>query len=147
MKFSWGKAIFAAYGFFILGVIAMVSISLTKSVDLVAPNYYDKAISYQEEIDRITNANKLKEPIRFDISGTSIVLNFPNNSPASVINGEIVFFRPSDSRKDFRVNVETDNKFAQVIDISNLDGGLWKIKIFWNMDGIDYLSNYNFMKP
>jgi len=147
MKLNWGKGIFLAYAAFIIAVIVMVSISLIKDTDLVAPNYYDKEIKYQEEIDKIINTNILKEQVKFQIFESKIVISFPSNSPQSEIRGEINFYRPSDSRKDFKVKLETDTEFKQALDINGIDKGLWKIKIFWNMDGIDYLSTTNFVKP
>ncbi|HJY62939.1 MAG TPA: FixH family protein [Ignavibacteria bacterium] len=146
MKFNWGQGLVIANAVFTAGVFIMVSISISKDVDLVTPNYYDKEIKYQEEINRINNTNKLITPVNFEINESTIVISFPNNTPQSVINGEILFYRPSGSKKDFIVKAETDINFKQSINISSIEKGLWKIKIMWSMDGIDYLSETSFIK-
>jgi hypothetical protein len=146
IKFSWGKGIFIAYAGFAIAVIIMVTISMTKNVDLVAPNYYEKEIKYQGEIDRINNTNRLKEQVKFEISEPILILSFPANSISSVITGDVVFYRPSDSKKDFKVNIKSDKQFRHSIDLSGIEKGLWKIKVIWNMDGTDYLSTSIYMK-
>lgn len=146
MKISWGKGLALAYGGFVILVLAMVGITITKNVDLVTSNYYDKEIKYQEEIDKINNTSRLKEQVKFDLGETSLLISFPALSAGSVIKGEVNFYRPSDSKKDFKVPIETDKDFKQVFDISNIEKGLWKVKVNWNMDGMEYLSNNTFVK-
>ena len=146
MNLNWGKGLFLAYGIFIIAVIIMVTISMTRKTDLVATNYYEKEIKYQEEIDRINNTNKLKEQVKFEINESTIVTSFPFNSTQSEITGEVNFYRPSDSKKDFSLKVDAGKDFKQTIDLSSIDKGLWKIKVFWNMDSKDYLSTTNFIK-
>lgn len=147
MKFSWGKGIFVVYGLFITGVIIMVSISISRNVDLVVGDYYDKEIRYQEEIDRINNTSELKVQVGFELIESNLIISFPANSPRSQIQGEIYFYRPSDSKKDFRVDIQPGSDFRQKIDLENAVSGLWKVKINWSMDGLNYLSTHNFLKP
>ena len=146
MKFSWGKGIILAYTGFIVLVLTIVGITITKDVDLVTPNYYEKEIKYQEDIDKINNTGRLKEQVVFEVSGSSLNVNFPSPVSSPVIKGEVNFYRPSDSKKDFKVQIETDKDFRQSFDISKIEKGLWKVKVNWNMDGTDYLSNSMFVK-
>jgi len=146
MKISWGKGLALAYAGFVILVLTMVGITITKDVDLVTPNYYDKEIKYQEEIDKINNTLRLKDQVKFDLSVTAFMVSFPALSASSVIKGEVNFYRPSDSKKDFKVPIETDKEFKQVFDVSKIEKGLWKVKVNWNMDGIEYLSNNAFVK-
>lgn len=146
MNFSWGKGLVIAYAVFMAGIAVMISISVSKDVDLVAPNYYEKEIKYQQEIDRINNTNKLPKRVEFVINGDILLINYPAGSTRSVITGEIIFYRPSDSKKDFSLKVEPGNDFIQDINIAFLEKGLWKIKLMWNMDGINYLDMNSFVK-
>lgn len=146
MKFSWGKGLLVSYIVFIIIVLTMVGITITKDVDLVTPNYYEKEIKYQEEINKINNTNRLKDTVKFEISETALLIRFPVISESSVIKGEVIFYRPSDSKKDFKVNVEPDKEHIQIFDITNIEKGLWKVKVNWSMDGTDYLSNSMFVK-
>lgn len=146
MKLSWGKGIILAYTGFVLLVLVMVGITITKDVDLVTPNYYDKEIRYQEEIDKINNTGKLKEQVQFTIDKSNLAISFPAITAGSVIKGEVNFYRPSDSKKDFKIPIETGRDFKQSFDISKIEKGLWKVKVNWNMDGINYLSDNTFVK-
>jgi len=146
LKFSWGKGLVVSYIIFMVIVLTMVGITITKDIDLVSPNYYEKEIKYQEEINKINNTTMLKDTIKFELTETSILVRFPAILENSVIKGEVNFYRPSDSKKDFKVQIAADNEFKQVFDISKIDKGLWKVKVNWNMDGIDYLNNTVFVK-
>jgi len=146
MKFNWGKGIILACAVFVAGILAMVAITMTKNVDLVTPNYYEKEIKYQDEINRLNNANNLKDSVKFFVSESAIVINFPAINENSKIAGEIFFYRPSDSKKDFKVQVSTGKDFQQSIDIGMIDKGLWKVKVSWNRNGVDYLNNTTFIK-
>jgi len=146
MKFNWGNGLVLAYGAFTSVIIIMVSISISKDVDLVAPDYYNKEIKYQEEINRINNTNKLPNSVKFEVSENEINIAFPVNSLSSVIKGEILFYKPSDSKKDFKVNFGEEKNFNVNVNTHSLDKGLWKIKILWNMDGVEYLSESTFFR-
>jgi hypothetical protein len=142
MKFNWGKGIIIACAVFIAGILAMVAISMTKNIDLVTPNYYEKEIKYQEEISKINNTNNLKDSVKIDIGESLMLVRFPAVSEKSIIKGEIIFYRPSDSKKDFKVPIEADKNFETAIDISSIEKGLWKVKMNWNMDGVDFEQHY-----
>ncbi|HEY3252042.1 MAG TPA: FixH family protein [Ignavibacteria bacterium] len=146
MKFNWGKGIILACGIFITMILVMVAITMTKNVDLVSPNYYEKEIKYQEEINKLKNTNNLKNQVKFFVAESEIVISFPSLSENSKIGGEIFFYRPSDLKKDFKMQVSPGKDFQQAIDISKIEKGLWKVKMNWNMDGIDYLNNTTFIK-
>ncbi|MCI0448887.1 MAG: FixH family protein [Chlorobi bacterium] len=138
MKFSWGKGIILAYLLFMSGVFIMVSISMTKDIELVTQNYYDKEIKYQKQIDKINNTNRLKEQVKIDAGEAGILISFPKVK--GQIKGEISFYRPSDSKKDFSVPVELTSNLTQSLTTESMQKGLWKIQISWNANGIDYYN-------
>ncbi len=61
---SWGKGIILVFVIFILGIGIMVYKSMTKNIDLVTSNYYEKELKYQEQIDKINNSNRLEEKLK-----------------------------------------------------------------------------------
>jgi hypothetical protein len=140
MKFTWGKGIILAYLLFIAGVFIMVSISMTKDVDLVTQNYYDKEIKYQQQIDRINNSSRLNEQPRFEVYDGSVSIIFPKLGNNTLIKGEISFYRPSDPKKDFTVPIESENELMQSVNTENLQKGFWKIQLNWNANGVDYYN-------
>ena len=58
MKFNWGTGIFLLYAGFAAVTIALVIFAMTKKVDLVTDNYYDKELKYEEQIQK--HLKKLK---------------------------------------------------------------------------------------
>jgi hypothetical protein len=54
---SWGTKIAFLYLSFATMIGVMVYKSVTQSVDLVAPNYYEQELKYQDKIDGI---NKIR---------------------------------------------------------------------------------------
>jgi len=140
-KFSWGKGIIALYGFFMLGVALMVYISVTRQIDLVTPNYYEKEIKYQQQIDKINNTVKLENKLTTTMIAGNFVIVFPDDSiEERPLTGEITFYRPSDAKKDFKLPLTPGIDMKQVVNTEMLEKGLWKVSIDWNKDGVDYYS-------
>jgi hypothetical protein len=61
MKLNWGTKIALLYGIFILIVLSMVFVFMTKDVDLVSNKYYDDGINYQEKINDMKRSESLLE--------------------------------------------------------------------------------------
>ena len=55
MKLNWGNWIAVAYSVFVLFIIAMVYLAFGEKWDLVAENYYEQEIQYQDKINSIEN--------------------------------------------------------------------------------------------
>lgn len=140
---SWGKGIIFVFAVFMLGIGVMVYKSMTKNVDLVSKDYYENELKYQEQINKINNTNSLKESLKLEYNGRSIIIKYPANR--SKISGEISFYKPSDAKNDFKANVVPDSDMKQVFDTGKLSKGLWKVQINWNMDGKDYFNEEKIM--
>jgi len=74
---SWGKGIILVFVVFVLGIGILVYRSMTKNIDLVTTNYYEKELKYQEQIDKINNTNSLKEKIKIEYNGSVILITYP----------------------------------------------------------------------
>jgi hypothetical protein len=140
-KFSWGKAIIMTYVVFVLGIGFLVYTSVTKTIDLVTPNYYEKEIRYQQQIDKINNTGRLENKLTTNVIAGNFVIVFPDDSIGGCpLTGEVTFYRPSDAKKDFKLPLSPGLDMKQIIDTEKLEKGLWKVSIDWNKDGIDYYS-------
>lgn len=140
---NWGKGIIAVFVVFVIGIGILVYKSMTKNIDLVTSNYYEKELKYQEQIDKINNTNSLAEKVKFEYNGTVLVITYPQTKDK--LTGEISFYKPSDAKEDFKLNVEpaADNK--QVLSTEKLPKGLWKVQVNWAMSGKDYFSEEKIM--
>lgn len=130
---NWGWKIVVVYSAFVVMTLGMVFYFMGHKVDLVADDYYKQEIEYQDQIDKITNAKTLKEPIEFEYSSAErkVKLNFPPEHLNQGLEGSIHFYRPSDSSMDKQFKINPSNEGEQVIAIGSLSKGLWKIKISW----------------
>ncbi|MCY7362389.1 MAG: FixH family protein [Ignavibacteria bacterium] len=128
MNISWGVKIIIVFALFTLGIITTVAISMSKNVDLVSSNYYEQEIKYQSHIDLLKNSADYKDKINAELNGNEIVIHFSELKNKGKISGEIIFYRTSDSKKDFKININPDSDGIQKINSSELDRGLWKLQ-------------------
>ena len=137
---NWGWKIVVLYSGFVIMTLGMVFYFMGHKVDLVAEDYYKQEIEYQDQIDKITNAQSLKEQIGFEYlsSQRKVKLNFPSDHLVKGIDGTIHFYRPSDSDLDKQFAINPSSSGEQVIAIGSLKKGLWKLKISWTADDIPY---------
>ncbi|HSL89068.1 MAG TPA: FixH family protein [Ignavibacteriaceae bacterium] len=137
MKISWGTGIVIAIVIFMALTIATVIFMMNQDVDLVSSDYYEKGIKYQEQIDMENRSQRLKDNVKMEWSGNLFEISFPDEFEDQAISGEIFFYRPSDSKKDFRLPLNiTDLK--QYIPVQGLEKGLWRVKLNWNLKNKDY---------
>ena len=106
---SWPVGIFVFYAIFMAILVAIVVYSTTNNVELVTQNYYEKTLVYEERIQAIKNTRALaKKPLFIiDKAKQSLFLIMPE-SDSLAIEGEILFFRPSANRLDFKVPLKVD---------------------------------------
>ncbi|MFN6114481.1 MAG: FixH family protein, partial [Flavobacteriales bacterium] len=77
MKFSWGKAIFLVMTAFVLLMASFMYRAAFNQEELVAENYYEQEIKYQEQIDKLNRAGALGEAVRMEVVGNELVISFP----------------------------------------------------------------------
>ena len=139
---NWGWKIVVLYSAFVIMTLAMVIYFMGHKVDLVAEDYYKQEIEYQNQMDKISNANSLKEPIGFEYfrSDRTIKLSFPQVHIEQKLKGKIHFYRPANADEDKEYELQPDSSGEQIISVGSLNRGLWKIKIAWNSGGKEYFD-------
>ncbi len=134
MKFNWGMGITLFYSLFMMTMIYMVYQSTQVNRNLVAENYYEKDLQYQSHLDRLSNSARLKTDLAIFQNKEGNYLRFVFPKELTSINGDILFYRPSDNSKDFNQAIELDEAHEFRIPTSALLKGAWKIKINWEGD-------------
>lgn len=140
MKISWGVKVTILYIGFVLLILGMVTLSMRQKVDLVAGDYYEQELRYQEKIDRIINSNALKKSLRWEVQQEAVKLNFPREFNGQNIKGSIYFFRPSDVALDQTFSISVDSSGVQIVAINQLKKGLYKMQISWDVDQEKYYN-------
>lgn len=137
IKFNWGLGILLSIILFMTASLIAVFFMMNRDVDLVANNYYEKEIKYQNQIDMEKRTSKLNEKIDVRVSNKTLFVSFPDTVN---ITGKLYFYRPSDYKKDFTIPISLDNKREQSVDVSNLLKGYWRLKVNWIMNNNEYYS-------
>lgn len=121
----------------------MVAISMSKNTDLVSDNYYEQEIKYQKQIDLLKNSAEYRDKISASSEENEIVVNFSGIENKGNLSGEMEFYRTSDAKKDFKINISPDSQGVQKINSDLMDRGLWKIKISIVSGGNNYFVEKN----
>ncbi len=140
IKFNWGLGIASVYILFLIGSLVMAVIFMSQDVSLETTDYYAKGIVYQEQIDKMNRTKSLPEQLEIIASDGVLLFSFPKIFRHNEIDGTIHFYRPSNSSKDFTIAIAPDTARVQSIGTTNLEKGLWKIKIDWDADGNLYFN-------
>ena len=140
MKISWGTGIVIGIVVFVVISITMTIIFMTQDVSLVSDNYYEKSLVYQDEIDNQNRTKSLDEQVKINFNGEVINILFPSTYLDKNISGEIYFYRPSNSKLDFKLPLELIEEGNQLILVKNFEKGFWRMKLNWTMDGNGYYN-------
>jgi hypothetical protein len=141
MKLNWGTSIALVMAAFMGFIIFLVFKTYQTKVDLVADDYYEQELRYQEKINRINNLQAVdaKDKVSWKVEESEIVFRFPAVLGSSEMpSGTIEFFRPSDAAKDIRRPIALDANRQQTVSKNLLSRGLYKIRIDWQNNGTAY---------
>ncbi len=140
IKINWGTGIVIAMAMFMIFILTFVYKSLTPEYthDLVSDDYYKDELHFQEEIDKLDNALKLKQNIILSNTNKGITIDFPNDKDFNQIKGKINFQKLSNIKLDFSKDINLKSHEVLIAD-SLLVPGKWIIKIDWSYKGEDYL--------
>ncbi|OWY21324.1 hypothetical protein C7N43_24160 [Sphingobacteriales bacterium UPWRP_1] len=146
MNISWGWRIAFAYCGFVVFMLFMVFLCMRQDVDLVAENYYEQELNYEQQIQKQKNAQRLEQNVQlqYQTGNNQITVRYPKT--AEPAKGTIAFFRPSDKTLDFSIPVQPDTGGIQIIDAAQLKNGLWRIKMEWSVGKTPYYTEKTIFK-
>ena len=103
--------------------------------DMVAENYYEKDVAYQDHFEKIENRSALSSDLEIDYNTKEkrIVFSFPDEQEH--VRGSVVFYRPSDSTLDFEIEINVDENQELIFNTGKLETGLWDVQVEWKADG------------
>lgn len=147
----WPVAIIAWFILFITFTVVIISYLSRQKGDLVRTDYYDDEIHYQEQLDRLNRTLGLngRISVAYDAVRNTIAVTLPvpqcsankANARSKVISGHIRLYRPANQSLDREIQLSLDPAGSQFIDAKSLATGLWKVRVYWTMDGQDYYYN------
>lgn len=139
---NWGTGVITAFILFFGVIFTMSYISMQQDISLVADNYYEQELAYEDQMERIKNTGGLTEKpsITVDKGELQALLTFPENIKSTVYEGSIQFFRPSNARLDQTFTIQLNDEGVQTFDISEFSKGLWKVKISWKAKNREFYN-------
>lgn len=128
---NWGTKIAFLYLSFATMIGVMVYKSATQTVDLVAPNYYEQELKYQDKIDGMNNLSAETKAILITQKEGSVVFAFSKEMGMPL--GHILFFKPDNASADFEAEIKTNSEAEQIIDTKDLSKGTYLVKVDWKL--------------
>ncbi|MCK9426856.1 MAG: FixH family protein [Ignavibacteriaceae bacterium] len=138
IKWNWGTGIVVFIAFFIMMNVVIIIFAFSEKVDLVTPNYYEKELKYQDEIDAQQKTLQLGENVSVEYQSQVLSLQLPKKFYGKEISGNILLYRPSDSLKDVKIILQPDSSGKQIVSVKELIKGMWKVQIKWSFENISY---------
>jgi hypothetical protein len=135
---NWGTGIVITIILFLIISIAMIIHFMNQKVDLVTDNYYEKTLVYQNNIDEAERSKEINKNLKIEYLKNQLKFVFPDSSAKEIKDGEIYFYRPSDSNKDFKTDFSLNENGEILLDVSKIDKGYWKVQIRWLMNSKSY---------
>jgi len=132
----WPIAIIAYFILAFIGCGVFIVFCNRHPADLVASDYYEKEVHYQSQMDNMRRAESAS--VTFDAERQNIRICLSAESLKSPAIGTIQLYRPSGSDLDQQIKLQTDARGEQVLDARNLAPGLWKVRVSWKTDELDY---------
>ena len=135
----WPTAIILFFIGFFLFTAGLVVFASRQKMDLVRGDYYDEEIRYQEQLNRMNLTLPIADQvaIRYEATRQSIHIALPLDHGKKA-TGRIRLYRPSDESLDREIPLALDADGAQQVDASKLPSGLWKVRLYWTVEGKDY---------
>jgi hypothetical protein len=128
-RFHWGQAIVLCFVLFAGFIGTLVYRMSRQRVDLVKADYYESGIDYQRQVNRIRNAKPFQSNSVMNYSPDAHRLTIA--LPTAVSRGEVLLYRPSDQRQDFRVVMPKAANSVVRIPTDRLTPGRWRVEATW----------------
>lgn len=133
---NFGKWIVVAFVFFALFIGTLVTICFRQDIPLVTKEYYQEELVYQDQIDRMENANKLKEIPDIRIVAGKLKVSF--DRLPEIETAQLKLIRPSDANLDQLFRIEPSASTSQEFELANPIPGLYRAKLTWVDHGKEF---------
>jgi hypothetical protein len=131
---SWGNRIAILYIGFVLMIAALIVRSSMENNDLVATDYYDRELHFQEQINGAEALLNSGQQPSVTYTNEKIIVQLPD-SISQAPAGTIVFYRPDNAQLDQEFTLNTSHsEFGR----AEFPAGSYNIRLQWKNLGVDY---------
>lgn len=148
MKNIWAIGLTIFFVGFVSGIVSFVVWSLGQRQDLVATDYYDQEVRYQDRIDAIARVEQegLKPGVTYDAAAATLKVAFERPESLQSATGTVTLYRPSSAAMDRSVSLQPDASGIQLI-TGSLASGLWRVRTEWFKGGATYFAETAVVVP
>jgi nitrogen fixation protein FixH len=138
-RLHWGTAIAAVYALFAASTAGFVVFAMSRPVQLVSADYYERSLTVDARLAAIARADALGPRLRVvaDTGGGVLALALPPEQAAAA-RGRVTFYRPSDEHADRTVPLALDRDGRQQIPLAGLATGRWLVRVEWTAASLAY---------
>jgi hypothetical protein len=133
---NWGKGIIIGMSAFIVFIVTLISILMSNSVDLVSEDYYQKEISFGDEMTAKGNYNQLQEKMLIETSDELLIVKLPNVDGVNEFTLEMK--RPNDEKQDKTFKI-TDTK-TFILNKNQLQKGVYTFTLSFKNKNQQFLA-------
>jgi hypothetical protein len=145
MKFNWGTGAFMLFGSFALFMTGLAIFASMQSNELVTDDYYEKELEFEDVQKKQERTSLLLDKTEFKIEADHFVINFPKEVKGEIF-GNVVFFKPSSQKDDKSIDFKTTSSNYELA-IGDYSTGMYKIKINWEANGVEYYNEGEIVIP
>jgi len=136
----WPVSIISFFTIAVIGCGSFVAFCTRHPADLVAADYYEQEVRYQDQLDRIqhTAAAAQTASIAYNPATGKITVALPPGASPTNALGAIQLYRPSAAGLDRRLDLNPDSHGVQTIDATTVQPGLWRVRVSWTIGQEEY---------
>lgn len=136
----WGHKIILVFLLFAAGIVTLVVKSFGTKIDMVTTDYYGAELKYQQVIDGRKNTAALSAPVSISQPEGMVLLTFPAELQGQSLQGQVLFYRPSDSQKDFSLPLVLDTQGRLQVSKQKFMPGSYRVKMQWTLNNKPYFQ-------
>ena len=137
MKLNWGHYIAIALGCFMIFILTLLFTATDSGHAMVTEDYYEKELTFQNEIDAEKRVNALPEKPVINMQANGLMLSFPEEIIPS--EGTLYLMRNNNELDDVRMPLKLDSKNRMLVSAVKLKDGEYDLFLKWKSENKEYL--------
>ncbi len=137
MKLNWGHYVAIGLGCFMIFILTLLFTANDSGHAMVTEDYYEKELTFQNEIDAESNANALPNRPEIKMQANGFVIAFPEEIVAP--EGTVYLMRNNNEKQDVRLPIKLNQKNEMLVSSAKLVDGEYDLFLKWKVENKEYL--------
>ena len=148
IRLHYGVAVAMFYTAFALTTVGFVAFAMTQDVELVSPDYYERGLRHDAQMQARANADVLGDDLSVALDGhhRQITVRWPATMGPRV-RGTATWYRPSGAASDREEPIVAGPDGSFVLPLAGLQPGHWRLQLRWRVGETSYYAEREFMLP